>query len=157
MVFVMNNGLKKIDILLVALRKITRAIDLNSKKLTSKYGLTGPQLIVLKVIYQSAEHLINSTQLAREVSLSQGTITSILDRLEDKGYIEREKSTQDKRKIFIKTTERAQQIFAQDPKLFQEEFIEQFGALKLWEQDMLIASLERLADMMGTNAIGASN
>ncbi len=146
----------KCDILLIALRKIIRAIDLHSKQLVTKYGLTGPQMIVLKVICQSGEQLVNSTQLAHEVSLSQATITSILDRLVEKRYIRREKSDIDKRKTYIKPTDRATAVFEQNPTLLQEDFIKQFDGLKDWEQDLMIASLERMADMMHAKSIDAA-
>lgn len=147
---------EKCDILLIALRKIIRSIDLHSKQLVNKYGLTGPQMIVLKVICQSGMQLLNSTQLAREVSLSQATITSILDRLLEKGYIRREKSEVDKRKTYIKPTDKATAVFEQNPTLLQEDFIKQFDALKDWEQDLMIASLGRMADMMHAESIDAA-
>lgn len=147
---------EKRDILLIALKKIIRAIDLHSKQLVSKFGLTGPQILILKVICESGSKLLNSTQLAHEVSLSQATITSILDRLVEKGYIKREKSAADKRKTYIKPTERAKSVFKQNPTLLQEDFIAQFDALKDWEQDLMIASLERMADMMGAKSIDAA-
>lgn len=152
----MINPLEKCDILLISLRKIIRAIDLHSKQLVNKYGLTGPQMIVLKVICQKGEQLMNSTQLAYEVSLSQATITSILDRLVERGYIKREKSERDKRKTYIKPTDKATVIFEQNPTLLQEDFIRQFVALKDWEQDLMIASLERMADMMNAKSIDAA-
>ena len=129
---------------------------MHSKQLVNKYGLTGPQMIVLKVICQSGEQLVNSTQLAHEVSLRQATITSILDRLVEKGYIRREKSKVDKRKTYIKPADRASAVFEQNPTLLQEDFIKQFDELKDWEQDLMIASLERMADMMHAKFIDAA-
>lgn len=149
----MLNKKEKCDTLLITLRKIIHEIDLHSKQLFNKYGLTGPQLIVLKVICQSGEHLVNSTQLAHDVSLSQPTITSILHRLVEKGYINREKSEVDKRQTYIRPTEKASAVFEQSPTLLQEDFIKQFNVLKGWEQGLMIASLERMADMMHTKSM----
>lgn len=144
---------EKCDKLLIELRKIIRAIDLHSKQLVSQYGLTGPQLIVLKAICQAGDHLLNSTQLARDVSLSQATITSILDRLLDKMYIKREKSNLDKRKTYIRPTAKAIAVFEKSPKLLQEDFIKKFDGLKDWEQDFMVATLGRMAEMMHVKAI----
>ncbi|MGD9390603.1 MAG: MarR family transcriptional regulator, partial [Thioalkalispiraceae bacterium] len=71
------------DQVLISLRQIIRAIDLNSKRLERESGLTGPQLLVMQLIGSAGE--ITAGVLAREVSLSQATVTSILDRLERKG------------------------------------------------------------------------
>jgi DNA-binding MarR family transcriptional regulator len=89
----------KSDIVVSTLTQINRSIDLQSKKLTKRYGITGPQLIVLKEIHKSSDRPISA--IAREVSLSQATVTSILDRLEQQGFAQRERSSQDKRKVKI--------------------------------------------------------
>lgn len=138
----------KTDILLIALRKVIQAIDLHSKKLVQQYGLTGPQLLLLKVIYRSGDQMLNSTQLARYVSLSQATVTSILDRLLEKGYVVREKSSTDKRQTHIRATAKTAAVFAQNPALLQPEFLDKFNQLLDWEQSQLVASVERIADMM---------
>ncbi len=46
------------DSVLSTLRQIIRAIDLQSRQLAKKYGLTGPQLIILKEIYKSPNNPI---------------------------------------------------------------------------------------------------
>ena len=54
--------------MLVSLRKITQAISMHSKDLNRRYGLTGPQLVILNEI---ANHeVLSVTELARAISLS---------------------------------------------------------------------------------------
>jgi len=76
------------------LRQIIRAIDLQSKKLVKKYGLTLPQLILLKEIKENPEQPIS--KISKQVSLSQATVTSILNRLEKQGFAVRERGKEDK-------------------------------------------------------------
>lgn len=133
------------------LRQIIRAVDLQSKKLAKKYGLTGPQLIVLKEIRKSPDKPIS--EISRQVSLSQATVTSILDRLEQQGFAQRRRSDKDKRKVNIYLTEKAEHILAANPSLLQEEFTQEFDKLKDWEKNMLLASLQRLAAMMNAEKI----
>lgn len=135
------------------LRQIIRAIDLQSKKLIKKYGLTGPQIIVLKEIRKSPDKPIS--EISRQVSLSQATVTSILDRLEQHGFARRQRSDMDKRKVNIYLTEKAENILMSNPSLLQEEFICEFDKLKKWEKNMLLSSLQRLAYMMSTEEIDA--
>ncbi|MCK5349351.1 MAG: MarR family transcriptional regulator, partial [Desulfobacula sp.] len=73
--------------LLIALRKMIQAIDRHSTNLKKKFGLTGPQLILLQSI--SAYDKISVTQLSKKVSLSQATVTDITKRLETRDYITR--------------------------------------------------------------------
>jgi DNA-binding MarR family transcriptional regulator len=144
----MTVNAEKCDLLLVCLRRVIQAIDLHSKQLVSKYGLTGPQILLLKSIYQTEEKEISSKKLAQSASLSQATITSITDRLSEKKYITRNKSDIDKRKTMLKLTPKAIAVLEQKPSLLQEDFVNQFQNLEDWEQTLMLASLEKMAAMM---------
>ena len=69
---------KDYDEILVALRRITRAIDLQSKRLLKTAGLTTSQLLVLQVIDDLGSPTPSS--ISREVVLSQATVTSLIVR-----------------------------------------------------------------------------
>ncbi|MDC7235002.1 MAG: MarR family transcriptional regulator [Spirochaetales bacterium] len=141
------------DDVVSTIRKIIRAIDLQSKRLVKKFGLTGPQLIVLKEIQKNSNRPIS--EIARTVSLSQATVTSILDRLEQQGFAQRHRSTQDKRKVNIELTDKAREILSSNPSMLQETFTHEFDKLEDWEKNMLLASLQRLAAMMDADEINA--
>lgn len=142
------------DDILISLRKITQAIDLHSRSLSRKYGLTGPQLVILQEISNN-DHL-SVTGLGRIVSLSQGTVTDILSRLEKKGFIIKKRSQSDKRRSELSVTERAVQILEQAPPPLQETFLESFSQLEEWEQLMILSSLHRIVNMMSAKQIDAS-
>ncbi|MDH3994561.1 MAG: MarR family transcriptional regulator [Gammaproteobacteria bacterium] len=139
---------------LTSLRRVIRATDLHSKHLAKISGLTAPQILLLQAIRKFEGAAIG--QLANEVSLSQATVTSILDRLEKKGYLERERSTVDKRKVHVQLTERGFEILRDAPIPLQEHFATQFNGLEEWEQTMIIAALQRVAYMMDAEHIDAS-
>jgi len=142
------------DNVLVALRQIIRAIDLHSKRLERESGLTGPQLLVMKAIVQTVS--VTAGQIARDVNLSQATVTSILDRLERKAYLRRERSNEDKRKVLIHLTEAGRQVLEQAPALMQENFILGFARLEEWEQNLILSSLQRVANMMQAGDLDAA-
>lgn len=141
------------DTILVTLRQIIRAIDLHSKSLTKRYGLTGPQLLVLKELHKTSDLTIG--RVAKNISLSQATVTTILDRLEKMGFVQRVRNSADKRKVNILLSDKATNILDSDPSLLQEEFVKRFQTLKEWEQSMLIASLQRVAEMMKAEDINS--
>jgi DNA-binding MarR family transcriptional regulator len=151
---IMITNIHECDEVLVALRRITRAVSIHSKKLESRYGLTGPQILILKEIMKTGS--ITTSHLARQVNLSHATVTSILDRLQNKKYIDRKKDTKDKRKTFIEPTEHAQAVFDKAPTLLQETFVEAFVKLETWERHMMIASLQRIASMMQVKDMDAA-
>ncbi|OLF71350.1 transcriptional regulator [Maricaulis sp. W15] len=142
------------DEILVALRRITRAIDLQSKRLVKATGLTAPQLVVIDTLRKQGN--LSPSAIARAVSLSQATITSILDRLTQAGLVERVKSDTDKRVVMARLTETGRTAGENAPELLQAGFLRAFRELQSWEQNMLIASLQRIAELMDAENLDAS-
>ncbi|ADK80141.1 transcriptional regulator, MarR family [Sediminispirochaeta smaragdinae DSM 11293] len=136
---------------LVTLRRIIRAIDMHSKRLGKEYGLTGPQLMILKEIRSGTDITIG--HVAKKVSLSQATVTNIIDRLEKRGMVTRERSTLDKRRVIVRTTDKAEEILKTNPSVLQADFINSFQTLETWEQNLILSSLQRIATMMGAEHI----
>lgn len=138
---------------MAALRRIIRAIDLHSRSLVLRYGLTGPQLVVLKELVEAGGRPVSG--LAHAVNLSQATVTGILDRLERKGMVERVRSSQDKRKVIVSSTAEAERVLAGAPPLLQEHFIAAFGELADWEQTQILSSLQRIVSLMEAGDVEA--
>ena len=145
---------QQIESVLVALRRVMRATDLHSRELVRTTGLTAPQLLLLQTI--EALGRVGVGELALDMSLSQATVTSILDRLEDRGYLVREKSGPDKRKVFTVLTDKGLAAIKDAPVPLQDSFVAQFRNLASWEQHQIIAALERVATMMDAQDLDAS-
>ncbi|WP_100644582.1 MarR family winged helix-turn-helix transcriptional regulator [Alteromonas facilis] len=146
--------MQKDEELLVALRRVIRAIDMRSKQLSRDVGLTGPQLLVMQNIGKQPGIMVR--QVAENINLSPATVTSILDRLETKQLVQRVRSTEDKRKVGLFLTEAGQTILLDAPLPFQEHFINRFSQLKEWEQSQMVATMQRIASMMDAEDIDAS-
>ncbi|MBE0365756.1 hypothetical protein PULV_b0409 [Pseudoalteromonas ulvae UL12] len=146
--------MKKYEELLVSIRQVIRAIDLYSKKLSKETGLTSPQLLVLQAIAEQDGVMVK--QIAERINLSSATITSILDRLEARDFVLRERSTTDKRKVGISLTEKGIEIIKDSPKPLQEHFIARFEAMEEWEQSQMLATMQRMVSMMDAEDLDAS-
>jgi len=144
----------KIEEVLITLRRLIRATDLHSKQLVKTAGLTAPQLLLLQAIREKGQVTIGA--LAKEISLSQATVTTILDRLEKRGLVYRERSSEDKRKVHAYLTDKGMDFIRDAPTPLQEHFVRQFRDLREWEQSMIISSLQRVALMMDAEHIDAS-
>jgi DNA-binding MarR family transcriptional regulator len=142
------------DSVMIALRKIMQAIELNSKRLVKRVGLTGPQLVILQEVDRNGE--VTAGEIARAVSLSQATVTGILERMEKRGLLARQRSDRDKRRIMVRITERGRQILDEAPPLMQEAFVEKFSSLQAWEQTMILSALQRLVSIMDATTIQAA-
>ena len=129
---------------------------MHSKKLEKSFGLTGPQLMVVKELSREPEGVV-AGDLAKRVSLSQATVTTIIDRLEHKGIVTRVRSSVDKRRVYFQVTEKASEYLVGNPSLIQENFIVNFNRLADWEQMLLLSSIQRIAYMIHVADDGSSS
>ncbi len=142
------------DRIVAAIRQIIRAVDLHSKRLVEEHGLTGPQLAIL----QEADRLapVSPGVLARAVHLSHPTVTGILGRLETRGLIRRERGTEDRRTVLVHVSDAGHAALASAPSLLQDRFREELDRLEEWEQHQTLAVLQRVASLMGAEALDAA-
>ncbi len=146
--------LDRIEEVLIAVRRLIRATDLHSKHLMKTTGLTTPQILLLQAIRNKGQASIG--ELANEVSLSQATVTTIMDRLEKRKFVYRERSEQDKRKVHAYLTAEGTEMLKNAPAPLQEHFTRQFTDLQDREQTMIISALQRAAHMMDAQHIDVS-
>lgn len=142
------------DQVLVALRRIIRATDLHSRALDKETGLTTPQLMVIRAIRELDKPTV--TGIARAVSLSQATVTTILNRLQNKGLLTRQRSKTDRRAVHLRLTAAGNALWKNAPEPLQYSFTERFRQLASWEQHTIVASLERVAAMMDAESLDAA-
>lgn len=149
-----ESTMQKDEELLIALRRVIRAIDLRSRQLNKEAGLTGPQLLVMQNIGKAPGVMVR--EIAENINLSPATVTSILDRLELKALVTRVRSTEDKRKVGVFLTELGGQVLSKAPLPLQEHFVNRFAQLEEWEQSQMVATMQRIARMMDAHDIDAS-
>jgi DNA-binding MarR family transcriptional regulator len=145
---------RRCEEVLVALRRVIRAVGLHSRQLERSHGLTAPQALVLKAIIGLGEASVGT--VAKQVSLSQATVTDILNRLHSRELVLRERSAEDRRRVMVRASDKAVEIMSRSPPLLQESFVKRFQALEDWEQTLLISSLQRITTLMDAEQLDAS-
>ena len=135
---------------LIALRRIIRATDQHSKEVRRESGLTVPQMVLLRASATLGE--VSSRRLAEAVSLSQGTVSTVLDRLEAGAYIERYRSPQDRRIVHVRVTAKGEAALERAPPLLQVRFVEALARLPGRERRSILDALEKVAGMMGAQS-----
>ena len=140
--------------IVAAIRRIIRAIDLQSRRLQEQFALTGPQLVTLQAAAQLGP--VAGSVLAEAVHLSRPTVTGILDRLERRELINRVRDVKDRRSWLITVTEAGQTVLDNAPSLLQERFRSELSTLEKWEQTLMLGTLQRIASMMEANKISAA-
>ena len=140
--------------ILVALRRVIRAIDQHSRKLVQSHGLTGPQALIIRELVRAGQ--LTGSELAKRLSLSQATVTDVVKRLESRGLVQRLRASDDRRKVTIQPTDEGRKTLEGSVPLLQERFLERLANLQDWEQTQLLASLQRIAEMMNAEDLDAS-
>ena len=146
--------MKDYDELLIALRRITRAIDLYSKRLQKDTRLTISQLLVMDAIVKIDKP--TPSAIAKSILLSQATVTNLIDRLEKNRLVQRKRLGTDKRTINVVITDLGEAKYNDAPELLQSGFLREYRKLESWEQHMLVSAVGRVASMMDAEDIDAS-
>ncbi|MFA5596065.1 MAG: MarR family winged helix-turn-helix transcriptional regulator [Pusillimonas sp.] len=153
----MNNmppNLQQYDLrILRALRRITRAVALHSRQLSAVSNITAPQLVCLRAVVENGP--LTATALSREIHVSASTVVGILDRLEDKGLVRRERGREDRRIVFVWPTEAGIALAQGTPSPLQQKLAESLNALPELEQATITLSLERIVDLMESEGVVA--
>jgi DNA-binding MarR family transcriptional regulator len=137
-----------------ALRRIIRAVDLHSRKLSTQHDITGPQLVCLLSV---AEHeQVTPSAIARHVYLSRSTVIGILDRLDAKGLVCRERDLTDRRLVQVSLTEKGNALVANAPSPLQDTLSEAMNELSKAELSAIAESLDRIVEMMEVRHIDAA-
>ena len=139
---------------LIAIRRIVRAAELSAKSLAERSGLTPSQVIVLQIIAKSGQ--ASAGAVSDAARLSQATVTAILDRLEDKDLLVRQRDPGDRRRASLELTNKGRATIADLPDVLQNRFVAGFERLADWEQAGLVSALERLAVLLDAEGIDAS-
>lgn len=132
--------------ILGSLRHIIRSIDQQNRRIRESYHVTQPQLVCIRALLHGGP--MTSRQLAEQMYVSQATVTGVLDRLEAKGVIARERSTQDRRKVFISLTASGETMAKEMPWPLQERFAHSLELLDEEERMQMVHCLERLVELM---------
>jgi len=150
-----SQPLERYDLrILRSMRKIIRAVDIYSRKLKGNHDITGPQLVCLLEI---AEHgPITSSAISKNVHLSASTVVGILDRLEAKELINRERDTKDRRLVHVTVTDKGRELADAAPSPLQDSLAEALRDLPELEQAAIALSLEKIVDLMEARHIDAA-
>ncbi len=144
----------RVDVSLIALRRILRATELYGRELAQAAGLTSAQFRVLQIVAENGS--VTPTAVATRMGITQATVTSLITKLEAHGMIVRHRSESDRRQTNIEVTGKGRYTVEHAPDALQQRFVREFNDLADWEQAQLIASLEKVASMLGAERLDAS-
>lgn len=104
--------------------------------------LTSQQIGVIMMLASGRAH--TPFELSREMSYDSGSMTRMLDRLEKKGFVVRERSEADRRIVELKLTQQGLAAASQLPRVGAAVLNEQLSGFNREELDALTGLLARL-------------
>jgi len=129
-----------------SIRRIVRAIDMRSKKVARETGLTIPQIVVLHAVRELA--MVTTAALSKRADLSPATTVTILDKLESRGLVTRQRSAIDRRIVHTALTDRGTQILRDAPPVFDWVFSKGFAELSDADRCKIIEAFQTVADLL---------
>jgi len=137
--------------ILNSIRQIIRAVDIDSRKLAAQHHVTGPQLMCLLAVVENGS--VTSTDVAARVHLDTSTLVGVLDRLEKKGLIRRERSHEDRRQVHLTATDAGQKLAAVTPYPMQHALGEKLKGISASEREQIARGMERLVSLIGADKL----
>jgi DNA-binding MarR family transcriptional regulator len=91
---------------------------------------------------------VSTGALARAAYIGYATLTGILDRLEERGYVTRTRDPGDRRTVILKMTSAGEKLLANAPSLLQNRLRDELGRISEAERAVLLKALTRVATLM---------
>jgi len=128
------------------LRRIFKAIQDYSQEVSSRFGITGPQLWALKTIFQNGS--LSLRDLSERMYLHPSTITGVMDRLEKRGYVSRDRDREDRRVIKVQLTPKGKRLVKRAPNPIQGRMT--YGLRKLGKKklSLIYNSVQELVEIV---------
>lgn len=124
-------------------------MDLFGKAVKSEFkekNLTSSQVMVIGILSHRKE--LKTSELSKELGLSNSTVSGILDRLEEKNLIERIRSEEDRRVIKVRVNKEFKTSMASKYMGVEEKITNIINKSPNEEIDFILKGLENLRKML---------
>jgi len=137
-----------------SLRRIFKAIQHYSEQVLKEFGVTGPQLWGLRIIYR--EGRLSMGKLSEQMYLHISTVSGVVARLEEKGYVERTRERTDRRVVKIRLTKAGKRVVQRAPEAAQGKLLHGLESLSQQEVKGIHASLDKVVRLMEIQDVTAT-
>lgn len=124
-----------------AIRGIVRALRINTRAIELKMGISLAQLFVLQQLAERPAASLN--ELAERTATHQSSVSVVVRRLVERGYVTRTTSASDKRRIQIDVTPTGRSLLINAPTTIQMQLVTALRGLSVSDQSVLADLLER--------------
>jgi MarR family 2-MHQ and catechol resistance regulon transcriptional repressor len=129
--------------LIYAMREILKLLSKMTLKVMAKENITEQQMAVLNILMKGP---VQMNQLCRELIVSSPNITTLVDRMEKKGLVNRTEDVKDRRKTEIQLTPNGKKLFDAAKDKYREYLQESLRTLTPQEREKLSQLLGKLKE-----------
>lgn len=137
-----------------SLRRIFKAIHQYSEEVLKEFGVTGPQLWLLKTLREEGGTSVG--ELSEKMYLHISTVSGIIDRLETKGYVVRKREAPDRRVVTVHLTAAGKRIVDRAPEPSQGKLLYSLQTLSEKEVLEMHDALQKIVRLMELEQIEAT-
>jgi DNA-binding MarR family transcriptional regulator len=141
-----ESSLDKIKEIVFLIRKLIQGAELYTKELNKKHSVTAAQLNCLLALYENGP--LPPSQIAKHMMVKSSTVTGVIDRLEHKALVSRQRNSPDRRIINIRLTAGGKKMAEVAPPPIQQRVIDGLQRLSDKELEQIILSLTKLTRML---------
>jgi DNA-binding MarR family transcriptional regulator len=124
-----------------AIRAIVRAQRINSRLIEQRLGLTLAQVFVLQQLADRPADCLND--LADRTATHQSSVSVVVGRLVERGFVRRSASRTDRRRVQFELTPAGREILAEAPTTISRELVAALRRLTRVDREKLADLLER--------------
>lgn len=132
--------------IIFSIRRILQAKELYTKELNKKYQVSASQLNCILALHEQGP--LPPSQIARHIMVNSSTVTGIIDRLENKGLVERKRISYDRRVITIELTKAGKDLARHAPPPIQQRVLDGLKSMSTRDIEQIVHSLTRLTNML---------
>jgi DNA-binding MarR family transcriptional regulator len=136
--------------ILQSVRRVAQCVEQHSKRLTATHKITSPQLVALLTIARLGPSTLKA--IGGAIHLSPSTVVGIVDRLEEKLLVHRERDTRDRRNVYVSVTQAGRELADNAPSALPQGFSSALGALPEHDRQTLVVVLEQFASLLEMKA-----
>ncbi|SHF71448.1 MarR family winged helix-turn-helix transcriptional regulator [Ornithinibacillus halophilus] len=126
----------------VVLMKASKSLQEQVKKDISNHGMKTSDFAVLEALYHKGKQTVR--EISEAVLINTGSITYVIDKLENKNYVERRHCSEDRRVVYIHITEEGKQIMDEIFPKHQKVIEQMFNGVNSEELQTTINVLKRV-------------
>jgi len=139
--------------ILDSIRRLVRLLRLTDRAAQTELGLSGAQLFVLHELGKSPS--LSLSELAEKTATDQSSVSVVVTRLVDSGYVTRDRDKRDGRRLVLNLTKSGKAITDKSPPAAQEKIIEALDRVPSADRKRFADVFARIIEELG-EASGAA-